>query len=181
MSAWDRIHKWINDNAEPLAEGLSEPATDEGFAAAEKHLGVSFPESFKAIYRVHDGEKDEQGVLGGREFLSLERIVDEWDVWKGLLDGGDFEGAPGEPSGPCKSDWWNPKWIPITYDGAGNHHCLDLDPADGGTVGQIIDFWHDDASRTVVAASLEEFLDSYATALEEGRYSWDGDYLEEND
>jgi cell wall assembly regulator SMI1 len=46
-------------------------------------------------------------------------------------------------AGPCdEMQYW---------DGAGNHHVLDLAPARGGVRGQAVSFWHDDGSRTLVA------------------------------
>ena len=34
--------------------------------------------------------------------------------------------------------WWNLKWVPFTYNGGGDHPCIDLDPAVTGTVGQVV-------------------------------------------
>ncbi|WP_156441033.1 SMI1/KNR4 family protein [Burkholderia sp. ABCPW 14] len=43
-----------------------------------------------------------------------------------------------------KDDWYNLKWIPFTHDGSGIRLCLNLDPAEGGTLGQVVRIWHDD-------------------------------------
>ena len=43
------------------------------------------------------------------------------------------------PEGPIKPDWWNRRWVPITFN-QGNCHFLDLDPAPGGTAGQVCDY-----------------------------------------
>lgn len=139
---------------------LSEGASEETIAAVEVVLGMRLPAEVVAFYRRHDGAEDWE-VLEGRELLSLERIVAEWQVWKGLLDNGTFEtNDQGEPDAGVQQRWWIPEWIPITYDGAGNHHVLDLAPAEGGTHGQILSFWHDDPARTVVAKSFLEWLES---------------------
>jgi cell wall assembly regulator SMI1 len=116
-------------------------------------------------------------LINAREFLSLERIRDEWQVWKDLLDSGDFEGSASEPTGPgIKTDWWSPGWIPLTYDGSGNHDCLDLDPAPGGTAGQIIEFWHDDAERRILAPGFRDWLEQLAGGLEAGEYVLSDEY-----
>mgnify|MGYP006198197397 CR=1 FL=1 len=39
----------------------------------------------------------------------------------------------------------NPRWIPLTHDGSGNHIGLDFDPWPGGRVGQVILFGRDEA------------------------------------
>ena len=53
---------------------------------------------------------------------------------------------------------------------------IDIDPAPGGTAGQIIQMWHDDAAREKIANSLREFLQNYVQDLEAGRYVLDADY-----
>jgi cell wall assembly regulator SMI1 len=57
-----------------------------------------------------------------------------------------------------RDDWWNPRWIPFTHDGGGNHLCLDLDPAEGGAVGQVISMWHDSGERAVQGHSFGEWF-----------------------
>jgi cell wall assembly regulator SMI1 len=47
---------------------------------------------------------------------------------------------------------------------------LDLDPAEGGTKGQIIYQFHDDLFRSVEACSFREWMELYVTDLENGKY-----------
>ena len=54
--------------------------------------------------------------------------------------------------------WWIAEWIPVTYDGSGNHHIIDCAPGKGGAHGQIVDFWHDAPERTVVGKNLLQWL-----------------------
>jgi cell wall assembly regulator SMI1 len=75
-----------------------------------------------------------------------------------------------ETGGGVVRDWWHPKWIPLTSDGCGNSHCLDLNPGPTGAVGQIIIMWHDDPSRPVEAGSFRIWLEQFATDLESGKY-----------
>ena len=103
-------------------------------------------------------------------------MLDEWRVWHKLLVGGNFAGTYSEPPAGVKSDWWNPGWLPLTYDGSGNHWCLDLDPAPGGTYGQIIRMWHDDAERPLAAGSFREWMTRYVAGLEAGDYAFSEEY-----
>ena len=174
---WDRIDAWLRVNAPGILASPRPGATDGQIAEAERSLGVTFPEPVRDSYRVHDGQRPDGGrLIEGWEFLSLERIEDEWKVWRGLLDGGDFQGIASEPDEGIRPDWWNPRWIPLTYDGAGNHHCLDLDPAPGGEAGQIIEMWHDELSRPLVSRSYREWLAGFAADLEAGLYVHSEDY-----
>ncbi len=138
---------------------LAEGASAKAIAAAQKVLGAKLPDEVVAFYRRHDGSA-ELPAVEGRELLPLARIVSEWKIWKDLLDQGTFEeNDHGMPSKGVQKKWWIPEWVPVTYDGAGNHHVLDLAPANGGTYGQILSFWHDDDARTVVAESFLEWLE----------------------
>lgn len=98
-----------------------------------------------------------------------------------MLDEKTFEddGVPygSMPDKEFKNDWWNPKWIPVTYDGSGNYYFLDLDPADGGTYGQVITMCHDDSRRTLVANSFGEWIKEYNIKLQSGMRVFSEDYL----
>lgn len=138
---------------------LPRGASKLALARAEKALGVQLPAEARAWYLAHDGGGDDY-VVDNRELLSLERIVDEFKVWKSLLDDGVFGANDhSEPGRGVQKKWWIPAWIPVTYDGSGNHDVLDMAPGTGGTIGQIVSFWHDDASRTVVARGFLAWLE----------------------
>lgn len=175
--SWTSIHNWLNENVPELLESLGDSANTQAISDAEKALQVDLPADFKASLGIHDGQSNESmGFVEASEFLSLSRMVDEWNVWKSLLDGGEFADTSSEPVGPIKSDWWNPRWIPFTYDGAGNHLCIDLDPAEGGTKGQVITMWHDDPDRRVIAPSFQAWLNKVADGLKNGDYVYSDDY-----
>lgn len=168
---WERIERWLGANAPEVLASLNRPATARRLAAAERHLGVTFPDDVRASYLRHDGQRsDGPGWVDGWEWLSLTRMTDEWDVWKGQLDGGDFADSRSRTDGRVVKDWWHPKWIPLTYDGCGNHHCLDLNPGPKGVAGQVIEMWHDDAERPVESDSFRDWLSAFADELEADEY-----------
>jgi len=164
---WSRMEAWLSSNAPEVLASLQPGATGEAIAEAEAVMGIQFPEVVRQSYRIHDGQLSEGPWLAdGRELLSLDRLLDEWRVWKDLLDGGDFDGMTSEPDDFIRNDWWNPAWIPLTYDGAGNHDCLDLAPSAIGSAGQMIDFYHDSAERTRLAGSFDEWMATLAADME---------------
>ena len=115
--------------------------------------------------------------MWGCELLSLSRIREEWNAWKGLLDRGTFEDFRSDSDGRVVKDWWHARWVPLTHDGAGNHYCLDLNPGPEGRAGQIIQMWHDDSERPVVAPSYRAWLAAFADALEAGEDVYSAHYV----
>ena len=171
---WIRIESYLQNHAPSMLTGLQSGASDTQIRAAEEVMSIQFPEDVKLSYQIHNGfSADSYRLMDGWEFLSLERMQDEWQVWKELLDSDTFMGIGGDPQPGVRGDWWNALWIPLTYDGSGNHDCLDLDPGNGGNLGQIITMWHDEGERKIVAPSFRDWLEQYAIALESGKYLLD--------
>ncbi|MEZ4451366.1 MAG: SMI1/KNR4 family protein [Nannocystaceae bacterium] len=147
--------------ARSSAAGVKLPrgASAAAVARAERILGVAFPAPVRAWFLAHDGGPAREYPVEGRELLSLARIISEWRVWKELLDDGVFGANESHEVGRgVQPRWWIREWIPLTYDGAGNHHVLDLAPAKRGVVGQVLSFWHDDGDRRVVGKDLLSWL-----------------------
>lgn len=150
-------------------------ATDEDFAQLEALFKMPLPEDFKALYRVANGQSiDSQDLLQGEEWLSIERIMDEYQCWLGLYENGDFlengKDYGCNPDEGIKSDFWfNPKWIPLTSNGA-DGKMIDLDPTPDGKIGQIIHMIHDAYARELIAPSLKAFFEQFANDLENDEY-----------
>ena len=79
----------------------------------------------------------------------------------------------GWPVGAVDPAYINPRWIPLTRDGTGNHIGLDLDPWPRGRIGQIILFGRDEAVKVVLAELLGKFLEWIADLLESGNVRFD--------
>lgn len=167
---WARIEAWLEANVPSGASVLSTGAADEEIADTERFLGVSFPEDFRASLRLHDGQCGGPWLMWGCDLLSLAGIREQWSVWKDLLDRGTFKDVQCDSDGRVVKNWWHERWVPLTHDGSGNHHCLDLNPGPDGLAGQIIEMWHDDPERPVVAPSYRAWLAAFADALEAGEY-----------
>lgn len=182
---WNRFEKWLNKNASHLTSELNPPASKEKIDNLEKIIGVKLPQEFVEFLMIHNGQnRDSEGLINTEEFLSTERIIEEWNVWKELLDKGDFNDSESEPYRGIKKDWWNSKWIPITYDGHGNHYCIDLAPTSNGTSGQIIRMWHDSPERGLIAESFLDWVNKYVKDLEKGQYVYSEDWggiIDKND
>lgn len=157
-------------------------ATDEDFAKLEKVLGFALPNDFKEVYRIHNGS-DNIGNFIDESWFSIDDIITDYKVWIELYNDKVFADDDGKDSGckpenpAIKSDFWfNPKWIPLTGNGCGDIKMIDLDPTEMGTVGQVIQMWHDDASRELEAVSIKALFEQFATDLENDEYVIHPDY-----
>ena len=172
-----RFEEWLKSNYEEGFEDLNPPATTEEIEELKVTLGFELPNDLIDMLKIHNGQKNDAGWLfDGQEFLSSHNIINQWKVWKNLLDDGSFDGSSSEPDDGIKNDWWNEKWIPFTYNGAGDHYCIDMDPSQDGTSGQIMTMWHDDDERKLLSSSLSQWFKSYVDGLYSGQYVYTDEY-----
>jgi len=102
-------------------------------------------------------------------------MVREWQMWQDWgRDRTDHRLASSE--GPVKVDRYNPRWVPITWDGGTVNLCIDLDPAPVGVQGQVIYLNHLDP-QCVAAEGWRAFLERYAAALGAGQLRFEANEL----
>ena len=173
ITAWSRIEHWLAVNAPTLANDLLPGATDADFKAAEKALGKTLPDEFKALYRAHNGQRGmADGVFGEWRFLPLKTSLSKWTMMKELTDEGTFKENTVSVKGPIRATWWNVQWVPFGSNGSGNFLVVDLDPPKHGSVGQVVTYLHDADKRECVAAGIGAWLESLAADLEEGKLEY---------
>jgi cell wall assembly regulator SMI1 len=179
LAAWSRIHAWLARSAPQVLAALPPGASEHQIAALEAKIGARLPQDARESFSIHDGAGD-CWFIAGCELLSLQRASAERDFWLDLDERSNFEGWQTEPGAGVRGGWFRALWLPLTYDGAGDYHCLDLDPAQDGHFGQIIEFWHDADDRNAVAPSFAAWLSAFAYDLEAGAYfvNVDGNGLE---
>ncbi len=184
---WQRIESWLRDAA-PKRFRLTPGASEGEIRAAESTIGCHLPEDVRESYRVHNGSNRiwlvEQGYLmplepphdlPRRQRVLFRGVVESWQAMQEMLARGYFDtpGGRSRPKGPIKKDWWNPRWIPITDNQCGDSLGLDMDPAKGGQVGQVISWWHERGLIRVLATNLRSWLSGVADDLEAGRCRFD--------
>lgn len=139
---------------------LSSGALETDFAEVEKELDLHLPLEMKALYAIHNGQTWVNNVKPFIENLMLmdtKAIIEQWQFLNDEFEG---DGMELEADAKIKPMLWNPKWIPIADNGGGDYVCLDTDPSDDGTVGQVLYFYHDWGNRSVTANSLFGFLET---------------------
>jgi len=174
-TVWAEFEHWLKLNYPSGVKDLRPPATDKEIIELEIILDCLFPEDYVECLKIHNGQgQNSARLLAGMEYLSVERVEDEWEVWTELIDGGDFVSTKLKVDKGIKNCWWNKKWIPFAYNGAGDHLCLDLDPdiSNNGQVGQVITMWHDQHKRELLAPSFAVWFQQYVTEVIDGKYQY---------
>lgn len=170
-----RLDAWYSAHLAPEKYVFNPPATDAQLDAFERLIGLKLPRSYRQLYRWHDGEDDDRwGHIYGLPILPLDQAGPQWKSWADTLAYfcGNRYAVPGGawPEGAVDPAYINPRWIPLTHDGSGNHIGLDFDPWPGGRVGQVILFGRDEDVKAVLADSLGKFLEWIAGMLESGNF-----------
>ena len=178
--SWRRIDAWLAKNAPTLAGRMGPGATPEAIARAESALGVEFPDAVRASYLIHDGSEVIRLFPPGGFYMSLDEMTEKALMMRQGLDEGNFEGLDFDPKGPIRRAYCHPSWIPLT-DASGNFTFIDLDPGEGGVVGQLVNFGRETGPEDVAAAGLAEYLAYLADGLDAGAATVGEDsYLEWN-
>lgn len=181
--AWSRIIDWCRSNQPEAVSNLRAGATKDAISAAESAMGVQFPEDLKALYGLADGsETDYPGQFDdGHWFMPLaqatehyqtmiefvdEQPADAFDFWRSQI-----EDHVISVRGPVKPNTFSRQWIPLTTSEGSVHRHIDLDPAPGGKVGQVIEIYPEACSHQVLADSLGDYLVQFADKLESGRFA----------
>ncbi len=171
---WARIEQWLGRHAPFLLKNLRQGASSAAFAKLEAQINHQLPETFRAFYAIHDGQRSEspQGLFYGLRFMPLARVRDDQMTWAGLVDMNEelAYAMRSQPVGHIKLLYANPLWIPFANDQSGNSLGLDLDPDAQGTLGQVIVFGRDENTKRLVAPSFERFINALIEQLEGGNF-----------
>lgn len=197
---WERLEIWFAANCPkdyfpddygPLhlppgasAEDIYQAEKTKGFykmakkLKLEKTFRLHLPKDVRQSYLVHNG-CDLWSFPWGN-MLAVESIWEKWVMYFGgnedLRKNYGMECYTLSTIGPMKKEVWNLHWIPL-FDSGGPETilCVDLDPAVGGRVGQMICVGLESMEGRVVAGSFTELFANYVNDLEAGRYKWDDD------
>ncbi|KTB59111.1 beta-1 3-glucan biosynthesis protein [Pseudomonas viridiflava ICMP 13104] len=173
----ERLEQWLENNLPEVRADLAPGCSQASLAEFESQVGRAFPQGLADLYRAHDGQAGgvNTGPFFGLTFLSLAQARNHWESWKQIVDEYSPEDMK-EASAFCKSAmpggikevYANQYWVPFAHDYGGNYLGVDLDPAQRGTSGQVINFGRDEDERFVVALSLETFVEWLVCQLESG-------------
>lgn len=166
---WRAVEAW--DARHPLAQEslLEEPANDAQFVLMKSMLPVAIPANLLALLRQHNGAGKGWYCFSDGNFLSASEISSLYTEAI-RLDKEIFANQPVdhiEAVGPVQVDFsWRAGWVPFLKRNK-EPVCIDLEPATGGNIGQIIEVDREGGKCSVLAPSLEDYLKSIVVELEQ--------------
>lgn len=130
---------------------LKAPLTDAEINVLEKQYNMELPNDVKLLYKWKNGQYDNcyESFVNNSMFVTLQNSLYTAEDSTSMI-GYDFE----------IENWWNEHWIPLFHNGAGDLICYDAGGCFTGNKGQIIEFWHADNDRNVIAPDLKTFIAS---------------------
>lgn len=172
---WERIEAWDTMNLDPeLGSKLKPGASDAIIVSLNRELGGFLPSEYTESLRRHDGSVDwttgfhDGHLLGAAEVLAT--LSERRQLVHELVAANQRNQAVVDvrsiTSGPVKNEFWSNSWIPI-HATDWSLTCFDFDPAEGGTVGQIIEVDWEGGEVKVIANNYVDFLSMCADELPE--------------
>ena len=183
QKAWQRLEQWAANNAPAMLEDLAPGATDAEISELETALGLTLPDDYRESLSIHNGETDgwpnkvfaDRGAYlstqrsaaerSGRLQVAADLDTDDLDDPESLIRDGVIS-----VDGPVRPVMFDSTWLPVMECNGDVFWALDFSPAEGGTVGQLIEVDWESCLWRVTAASFSDFLVGYVTELESGAY-----------
>jgi cell wall assembly regulator SMI1 len=177
-ASWRTIEGVLWENAHSVYRALRKPATETQIARLARLVPAKLPREFVQSLKTHDGLRDsylgQNRLFDYYALLPVAAIIAEY---KGICAlqaqdpiGGSWAGAD---AGVRNDARFRPGWVPF-MDADGDKLVLDLDPAPGGTCGQVFE-WSSTGSthNRVLASSFSEWLAGLADTLVKRRFGLD--------
>ncbi len=165
---WRTIEGWLEESHPSALESFRPPAPAEVIASAESSLGRALPDDYKQFLALHDGQRADGPMVGTCSLFAAEALATEYARLHKRFDAEgsvDAETA-GQGVRPVQC---SAGWIPIGRSARGRDYlCIDVDPAEGGAKGQIIEMAVDYDDRPLVAGSFTELLSKLFEQLQTG-------------
>ena len=160
---WARLRQWLSSEYPELGDTLNWGILPTDLAQIEMAFGFALPQAIRDSYLCADGQEAEsnagcaEGLFFGLTLLPLENVLEEWRFWREVDDDPATGANPklreqmdSIPPGWVKREYSSRGWIPLVADKVGNYLGVDMNPGEGGEVGQVIVFGRDFDTKVVM-------------------------------
>ena len=172
---WKTIDAWLEREHPARRAEFLPGASAASIAEAEAVLGLTLPAEYKEFLALHDGQEPGSPMVESASLMPLEEVVRRHAILAELFP---QRAAidPAEVDAEVRAVELSASWIPIGVSARGRDVlCLDLDPAEGGTAGQVILVVLDDDVRALVAPGFGDLLSRYFEEAQIGEIDLDDD------
>ncbi|RLJ69333.1 SMI1/KNR4 family protein [Pedobacter alluvionis] len=145
-----KLDKYLSILRPEYYRELNEPLDDSQLDKLEEYYKIEIPKDLRILYKWKNGQKPNcyEAFVNNSMFIPLHQALYDASELTTMI-GFDFE----------IENWWNENWIPIFQNGGGDSTCYDLQGIFTENRGQLIEFWHADNDRNVIAPALETFFE----------------------
>jgi molybdopterin molybdotransferase len=177
-ASWRIIEGVLWENAHSLYRALCKPATDAKVARLAKLVPARLPRDFVQSLKTHDGLRDsylgQNRLFDYNALLPISAIITEYRMLcQHQEQFSDVASVAGHDPEIRIDARWRAGWVPV-MDADGDKLVLDLDPAPGGSVGQVFQWYNNGSTRLeVLAPTFGEWLAKLAEALSKRRFGLD--------
>ncbi|WP_010605276.1 SMI1/KNR4 family protein [Pseudoalteromonas maricaloris] len=169
MENWERIIKWLEKNAPSIKEAIQPPASQELIEKVQSLVGLELPDDFKRLYATSNGISPDAraNLFFGMTFIPLERVCEHLEA----INSRDSDFYLIHADRGIKSEYrLSTSRIPFADDFGTSLLCIDLNPDENGTLGQVVFIDYNMDTGLLLASSITELVQQFAEALEAGKY-----------
>jgi cell wall assembly regulator SMI1 len=177
-ASWRIIEAVLWENAHSIYLALRKPATDTQISRLAKRVPAKLPREFVQSLKTHDGLRDsylgQNRLFDYYALMPVSAIIAEYKMICELEAQDPIGGLQAGADPGVRNDLrFRPGWVPF-MDADGDKLVLDLDPAPGGSNGQVFE-WSGTGStfNRVLASSFGGWLAGLAEALSKRRFGLD--------
>lgn len=176
--SWRTIESVLEEHANSIYRALRKPVSDAALASLAKLVPAKLPRDYVQSLKIHDGLNNSYlgqiRLFNYNALLPVSAVMDEHKMMCELQSESEFGGGQAGSDPRIRNDArWRLGWLPI-MDADGDKLVLDLDPAPGGTTGQVFE-WSNSGSKPLrlLGTTFGEWLAGLAEALGKRRFRLD--------
>lgn len=173
----DSIKVWLEEHAPKLHGSLAAPASDEMIASFNELLaangGVTVPTELESLWKNVNGSDGQHLFPVPEDSAVFFSVADATRAYGELyIEGVVTEGFNTSRTVIMPDQWGLPQWIPIGWLPNGGEIFIDLKPGPEGVAGQVVQN-DSEGGYTVLAPTLDAYLESIAVGLRDGVFAFD--------
>ena len=160
----EKVTKLLLDKAPKIATAFLEPATAEEIDLLRNNVAGALPQSLIELYKSSKGQDPEKvaNFAYGVTWITILQTAEFVESYTAAGDGNELRYAD---KGIDKSYTLGRKRFPIAGDCSSCLICVDLDPTEDGSYGQVVLIDYDYQVALKLATSIAEFISNFEKDL----------------